>query len=137
MKHKAPKKTCAGCFLCCTYVTIEIDDPKTVEDIDALFWYIDHGLTVFIDHENDWLVEVRRKCDYLTPEGLCKIYEDRPIVCRDHEPDDCEKHGEGDVHKHLFANRKMLCDFLKKKEKYWKIIETSDILKGIVEKFGS
>lgn len=83
-------KQCRLCGDCCTTVGIEIETPETHEDFDFIKWYIFHkGLTVYIDRDGTWNVEIATKCNYLGPDKKCKIYDDRPAVCREFSPDQC------------------------------------------------
>ena len=72
------------------------------------------NIIVGIDNENEWYIEFKTKCKALQDDGKCSIYELRPQICRDYDPEECERNGEGSVWKHKFENRE---DFLKYLEK--------------------
>lgn len=83
------------CAKCCMDMDIEPLDllfpsrlePEGREFVDA------HGilkvpLNELMDHAvllDNGRVKVLHRCDQLTPEGLCGIYEDRPKICRDYQ----------------------------------------------------
>ena len=86
---------------CCKYVTVIIPEPKDQEDWDELKWYLMHdNIQVYKDTEDEWIVEFSTHCKHLK-ENKCEIYENRPIVCRDHNLDECDAN-EGDYAKVLF-----------------------------------
>ncbi len=88
------KNRCQQCDgRCCRYVAIEIDKPVTKSDFDDLRWYTAHrGVTVFVEDKR-WYVNFNSRCNYLTSEHRCEIYERRPKVCRSHDPSECEGPG--------------------------------------------
>lgn len=106
---------CVGCSKCCRYVTIHIDEPEDKEDWDSIRWYVLHeNVIVFLDNEGDWLVEFATPCEKLNADGSCSIYKDRPQVCRDYDPDNCENHGEGESYTVIFRNLEDVDEYLKK-----------------------
>ncbi len=75
---------------CCRYVTIHIDAPKRKADYDEISWFLAHeNVSVYFD-ERRWHVEVQNRCKHLDSRNLCTIYEDRPLVCRGYDSDECE-----------------------------------------------
>jgi len=86
-----PEEKCGLCrsSLCCTYIAQEIDTPRSIEDFDTLLWMMHHQ-DVHIYKENGWTLKVLNRCNNLQPDGRCGIYENRPIICREHENDFCE-----------------------------------------------
>ena len=85
---------CSKCTaLCCRYIAIEIDKPETKRDFDDIRWYVAHrGVRVFVERGR-WYVEFRTRCKFLTKDNLCAIYEKRPRICREHDPNSCEFDG--------------------------------------------
>lgn len=76
-------------------MSMEIDVPQDDEDYDNIRWYLLHdNVQVWISEEGEWHVEFKTRCSALTQEGLCSIYDGRPMICRSYESEDCEKHGE-------------------------------------------
>jgi uncharacterized protein len=82
---------CSRCDqLCCRYITVKIDTPRSICDFDAIYWWMLHkGVHVFSD-SSGWSLLAFADC--LNMEGgLCKDYENRPFTCREHSDKDCEK----------------------------------------------
>lgn len=75
---------------CCTYVTQQIDTPKSKYDFEILLWQVSHkGVGAYKD-EDGWFVMYDAPCTHLEMDGRCGIYEDRPTICRTHKNDFCE-----------------------------------------------
>ncbi|MFH1682195.1 MAG: YkgJ family cysteine cluster protein [Candidatus Woesearchaeota archaeon] len=111
------KQDCTGCkALCCRYITVQLDKPKSKRDWDRLFWYLNHkDIFIYIDHENDWMMEFKTDCKKLLPDNSCGDYVNRPTVCRGHNPFDCE-HNQGDSpYKKLFCTVEELKIYLEEK----------------------
>lgn len=84
-------KTCIACQYCCTYVSLEIDAPKTETDYDVIRWYLAHkNINIYIDDDDLWYFLVDAVCENLGPAG-CAIYEDRFQICRNYKASECEK----------------------------------------------
>ncbi|MBL7223024.1 MAG: YkgJ family cysteine cluster protein [Candidatus Brocadiae bacterium] len=75
---------------CCRYFALEIDEPTTERDFDDIRWYLAHEDIVVFVEEGDWYLEVRNVCRHLDEQNRCRIYGDRPALCRDHATDNCE-----------------------------------------------
>jgi len=75
---------------CCQYITQEIDTPRSIHAFDVLLWQIAHeGVHVFKD-DNGWYLLSMARCRHLQPNNMCGIYETRPMICREHDNDECE-----------------------------------------------
>ena len=75
---------------CCTYVTQQIDTPRSKYSFEILLWQVSHkGVGVYKD-EDGWFVIFDTVCGHLEPDGRCGIYQDRPTICRTHDNDFCE-----------------------------------------------
>jgi len=75
---------------CCTYVTQQIDTPRSKYDFEILLWQVSHqGVGAYKD-EDGWFVMFDSRCNHLLGDGRCNIYEDRPAICRSHSNDYCE-----------------------------------------------
>ena len=85
---------------CCKYITIQIDEPDEGIDFEELKWFLCHEhISVYIDNEDDWCVEVKTPCKFQDPKtNLCTNYELRPKVCSDHETHECEGNDDYDPH---------------------------------------
>lgn len=109
------KPTCAGCTICCRHIAIELDKPDTFEEFTEIIWYLMHeNVVVGIDHEDEWYIEFKTKCKALNKDNRCDIYELRPQICRDYDPEECERNGEGEVWKYCFTNREEFLKYLEK-----------------------
>lgn len=84
---------CVDCAQCCRYVAIEIDAPTTMTEYDYLVWYLVHpGISVFVDWNGGWFVKFESRCQHLQTSGMCGIYESRPVICREFDWKECERH---------------------------------------------
>jgi hypothetical protein len=118
-----PENKCSFCkgSTCCTYVTHQIDTPRSMEDFDMLLWQISHVNTQAYKDEDGWFLLVNNTCTHLQPDGRCGIYETRPQVCRDHSNKDCEFEGPcgADDFEIFFPDYKSLLAHCRKKFKGW------------------
>lgn len=106
---------CEGCSNCCEYMSMEIDQPKSVDDFDALVWYLLHkDVWVYIDDDTDWYVQFNTPCEKLAFRR-CTYYVNRPRVCREYEPADCVRYGGGEPEKFLFKNEQDLFQWMARK----------------------
>ena len=85
-------KRCIECKAkCCTYFCFQIDTPETFESFEDVRWYLCHdGVSVHIDEEDDWYIQIMNRCNMLDASHRCKIYDDRPLICRHYSADNCE-----------------------------------------------
>lgn len=75
---------------CCTYVTQQIDTPRSKYDFEVLLWQVSHqGVGAYKD-DDGWFVMFESRCQHLEFDGRCGIYHDRPTICRSHSNDYCE-----------------------------------------------
>jgi Fe-S-cluster containining protein len=105
---------------CCTYVTQEIDTPRSKYDFETLLWQVSHeGVGVYKD-EGRWYVMFDARCRHLLPDGRCNIYEIRPMICREHSNDYCEYDAPAEEGFDLyFPDYESLLRFCKKRFKRW------------------
>ncbi len=76
---------------CCTYVTQQIDTPRSKYDFEILLWQVSHpNVGAYKDEDGWFLIFDGVPCSHLRPDGRCGIYEDRPTICRSHDNDYCE-----------------------------------------------
>jgi uncharacterized protein len=88
---ETPLVPCTECGKCCTYVGIEINTPTTARYATDVLWYLYHEKTyVYVDGEGEWSVHFEARCRNLADDLLCRIYEDRPHVCRSFDNTTCE-----------------------------------------------
>lgn len=82
---------------CCKYIIVKIPAPRTKADHEEIRWWVAHqGISVHIA-QRKWYLQIFTQCGYLTPNHLCGAYENRPEVCRDYDPSNCEFTGELDI----------------------------------------
>lgn len=90
------------CTKCCEDLDIRFEDlifPGRMPVAGQEFCMV-HGLSAerlfnlrhgAVDIGNG-MVKIRHRCEQLTIDGLCRIYEDRPTICREFHCDhDCEE----------------------------------------------
>ncbi len=82
---------CEQCTaLCCSYITQEIDTPRSIYSFDTLLWQVAHQGVHFFKDSNGWFLLCQTRCQFLLPDNRCGIYERRPIICREHSHEACE-----------------------------------------------
>ncbi len=82
---------CGDCpAACCHDLTINIKKPRTNYDLECLMWQINYDTVAVYVRNRRWHLLVKGACQYLGDDHLCKIYEDRFDLCRDHKPPHCE-----------------------------------------------
>ncbi|MFI5372438.1 MAG: YkgJ family cysteine cluster protein [Candidatus Eisenbacteria bacterium] len=83
---------CSGCVRCCSYITIEVQAPRSARDYDQWMWAIMHrGVSLYVEIPERWFVALDTPCENLTAEGRCGIYGRHPVLCREYDPRDCER----------------------------------------------
>lgn len=82
-------ETCKG--LCCRYFCFQIDEPDDYEEFEDVRWYLYHeGVSVHIDEDGDWYIQIENPCRALDENYRCTVYEDRPLICRGYSDENCE-----------------------------------------------
>lgn len=106
---------------CCTYVTQQIDTPRSKYDFEILLWQVSHPQVGAYKDEDGWfLIFDAVPCSHLQPNGRCGIYEDRPTICRSHENDFCEYDAPAeDGFELYFPDYPTLLAYCKKRFKRW------------------
>jgi Fe-S-cluster containining protein len=88
---KPERVVCTECGKCCTYVGIGINAPTTPRYATDILWYLYHeSLYVYRDGDGEWSVHFETRCRNLADDLLCKVYEDRPHICRAFDDTSCE-----------------------------------------------
>ncbi|NOT34099.1 MAG: hypothetical protein HOP12_08010 [Candidatus Eisenbacteria bacterium] len=83
---------CAGCTKCCSYITVEIDKPRTPREYDQWLWAIMHrNVSLFVERPERWFVCFEAPCENLNDAGRCGIYGRHPVLCREYDPRECER----------------------------------------------
>ena len=105
---------------CCTYVTQQIDTPRSKYDFEILLWQVSHdGVGAYKD-DDGWFVMFEARCQHLLGDGRCNIYADRPTICRSHSNDYCEYDAPAEDGFDLyFPDYDSLLQFCRKKFKRW------------------
>ncbi len=112
------KRLCDGCEGCCKHVAVGIDTPEDKDDYDNIIWFLLHeNVRVFVDHDNDWYLEFLTKCSALDENKLCKLYNERPNICRKYSQNECIKSTPSDGELVSFNNRADFLNWLEKKGK--------------------
>lgn len=116
------KNKCSLCHnsKCCTYVTQQIDTPRSMADFDVLLWQLAHRDVQAYQDEDGWFILFNSACRHLLPGGGCGIYETRPQICRTHTNDYCEYDSpaeEGFIK--FFADYDSLLQYCRKRFKSW------------------
>jgi uncharacterized protein len=105
---------------CCTYISQEIDVPRSKHDFDFLLWQISHRDIGIYKDEGSWYLLVNNACNHIMPDGRCGIYADRPQICRDYSNDYCEfDEPAEDSFELYFQNYDELLAYCKKRFKRW------------------
>jgi len=117
-----PENKCSFCTgsICCTYITEELETPKSKEDFLHLLWQVSHDNVSAYKDEDGWTLLVEGKCQHLQIDGGCGIYEVRPSICREHSNDYCEYDAPSeDGFELYFKNYEELLAYCKKRFKKW------------------
>ena len=125
MPKKNKQKKIDKCSLCkaskcCTYITHQIDTPRSKAAFDFLLWQISHQNIQIYKDEDGWFLLVNQPCLHLKENGNCGIYEVRPQICRDHTNDYCEYDAPAeDGFELFFDSYESLNKYCKKRFKNW------------------
>lgn len=84
--------SCQGCpSLCCRDLVLPIDKPKTPDDVEELKWHVQYDTVSVFVRTHRWYLLIEGRCQYLSGDSLCRIYDRRPARCRRHNPPGCER----------------------------------------------
>jgi len=86
-------KLCQNCEgRCCLYFCLEIDTPDCKSEFEKIRWYLAHQKTWIYVSDKKWYLMIHTPCSFFdNKKKLCKIYEKRPEICREHSHDNCER----------------------------------------------
>ena len=105
---------------CCTYITQQIDAPRSKYDFEILLWQVSHDSVGAYKDDDGWFVMFETRCQHLLGDGRCNIYDDRPTICRSHSNDYCEYDAPAEDGFDLyFPDYDALLKYCKKKFKRW------------------
>jgi len=83
---------CAGCVRCCTYITVEIDAPRSPWEYDQWIWALHHqNISLFVEKPERWFLHIDTVCEQLNEQGRCRIHGRHPVLCREYDPRSCER----------------------------------------------
>ncbi len=83
---------CSGCVKCCTYITVEVDAPRSPWEYDQWIWALHHrNISLFVEKPERWFLSVDAVCEQLNDQGRCSIYGRHPVLCREYDPRSCER----------------------------------------------
>ena len=115
-------KKCSKCkkSLCCNSINQKVDTPKTIYDFDHLLWQVSHeNINIFKDSDG-WFLHIHSRCQHLLTGGVCGIYEQRPMVCREYDNDFCEfDESIEEASKYFFSSYEQFEKFCRKRFKKW------------------
>lgn len=108
--------SCEQCkALCCQYFCFEIDEPDTYGEYEDIRWYLCHdGVSVHIEENGDWYIQIENRCNKLDSKNRCTIYENRPLICRTYDNDNCEASGEDYGYIEEFTTPEQLDEYARK-----------------------
>lgn len=118
-----PENKCDFCTnsKCCTYITQEIDTPRSKYEFEHLLWQVSHENVHAYKDEDGWYLLVEARCSHLRPDGRCGIYDVRPEICREHSNDYCEFDAPAEEGFDLyFPDYESLLKYCRKRFKKWK-----------------
>ncbi|NOY63415.1 MAG: YkgJ family cysteine cluster protein [Gammaproteobacteria bacterium] len=105
---------------CCTYVTQQLDKPRSKDDFRLLLWQVSHQNVEVYKDSDGWFLLFNGSCEHLEADGKCAIYETRPPICRDHTNDHCELDSPAEEGFDLyFTNYEQLLKYCRKRFKKW------------------
>lgn len=105
---------------CCTYVTQQIDRPRSKYDFEVLLWQVSHNGVGAYKDDDGWFVMFESRCQHLLVDGRCNIYDIRPTICRTHSNDYCEYDAPAEDGFDLyFPDYDSLLQYCRKKFKRW------------------
>ncbi len=104
---------CKECkYKCCEEIAVQISTPKSADDFKDIKWYLYHpGISIEIDKDDIWWVKFNSRCGKLDKTGNCKIYPERPPVCRNLSLKECDANNPP---KHEFRSVKAYEQWLRK-----------------------
>lgn len=115
-------KKCSKCkkSICCNSINQKIDAPRSIYDFDHLLWQVSHeNINIFKDADG-WFLHVHSRCDHLLSGGVCGIYDERPMVCREYDNDYCEfDESIEEASEHFFSSYKQFEKYCRKRFKKW------------------
>jgi Fe-S-cluster containining protein len=89
------KSVCARCdALCCKNLSMGIGKPANRSEVEDLKWQLHFDTVQVYIRNHRWYQLIDGRCMYLSDDNRCTIYQDRPNMCRRHNPPECEFFGD-------------------------------------------
>ena len=106
---------CEKCLpaFCCNYFAFEIDEPENRRDYESLLWKLAHEKVSIYVYRNKWYIMIHTRCNFLTPDNKCGIYEHRPYLCKEHSVENCEYTGDDYGFSRHFKSYDDLLEYIK------------------------
>ena len=106
---------CLDCGKCCTYVAVGINAPRNPGYATDVLWYLYHeNVYVYRDGDGDWSVHLEARCKNLASDLQCRIYAERPHICRSFSNLTCEVNSK-EGHPITFRSPEQFLDWLEVK----------------------
>jgi Fe-S-cluster containining protein len=115
-------KKCAKCAksICCSSINQKVPTPRTIYDFDHLLWQVSHENIAIFKDSDGWFLHVHSACEHLGERGVCQIYAQRPMVCREYDNDYCEfDEPIPEAAEHFFETYKQFEKYCRKRFKKW------------------
>jgi Fe-S-cluster containining protein len=72
-------------------VSVGINGPRTLRFASDILWFLYHDrVSVHRDGDGDWSVVFETPCRHLGEDRLCRVYPERPFICREFDSAGCE-----------------------------------------------
>jgi Fe-S-cluster containining protein len=96
-------------------VAVGINAPRTPGYATDVLWYLYHeNVYVYRDGDGEWSVHFEARCRNLAPDLRCRIYEERPHICRSFDNTTCEVNSK-EGHPTTFTSPEQFLDWLERK----------------------
>jgi Fe-S-cluster containining protein len=103
-KNKLSTNICMSCDAgCCRTVAVQWEKPTCKKDWEQIRWLVAHkNISVYLDEDDDWLIEFKTDCTHIGKDNRCLIYDKRMPICREHPSDACEMSGDEDYYLEMY-----------------------------------
>jgi len=117
-RAKGVRIHCKDCIAeCCKHIALPIDEPTTQDDWQEIVNWLHHeGVSVYLDVEDDWLVDIKLRCNNLD-DNKCKVWgtTEYPTICANYDMDTCVMNEPGNYWKILFDTPEQAAEYARKK----------------------
>jgi len=77
---RSSREACTACGFCCTYLEFRVKNPRNAEG--DVFWLESHPGASVEEMPYGPTVRIQTACVHLSEDGKCRVYEERPDICR-------------------------------------------------------